>query len=456
MKELFLIKDTLPNKISYYHLLLFFASLPFDRFYSQVILISFAFHTFIHFKKTDLKTLYKHPILLLALVFILTAAGALYTQHQSKAFQELDKQLAILLLPILLAISHPKLAKYQNKLMRGLAISCTLSILYLYYDALRIIILKSLPFSDLISESFINHNFSSPVSIHATYLSMYAAFSLIYFLAESFKARSIRKRIEYSVFILILALGIIQLCSKSVFIALLIAILAAPFFLFHGMKKIRILSYSIILCISVLVTIFQIGPLRNHFFTELSKDLAHSQTPDLTDSRATRWSAALSVIERAPVFGYGSGSETDILGEEYFSRKLYHSYLNKLNAHNQYLSFTIKFGVAGIIIYLSTLLYGFRMAITQKDLLFFSFLILIAIVSFSENILDVNKGIFFYSSWFSLFIFSVKYRRLPVTSSRLPVKASSPPSPATGNWQLTTNTFASEMKHDFLKQKILR
>jgi len=55
MKELFLIKDTLANKISYYHLMLYLLSLPFDRFYSHLILISFAVHTIIQFNKNNKK-----------------------------------------------------------------------------------------------------------------------------------------------------------------------------------------------------------------------------------------------------------------------------------------------------------------------------------------------------------------------------------------------------------------
>jgi len=58
------------------------------------------------------------------------------------------------------------------------------------------------------------------------------------------------------------------------------------------------------------------------------------------------------------------------------------------------------------LIYLSTLGFGFKIAVRQKDLLFFTFMVLIAIVSFSENLLDVDKGIIFYAFFFSFFVFS--------------------------------------------------
>ena len=51
MKQLFLIDDTTVNKISYYHLAAFLIALPFDFFYSEIILISFGLHTLIHTRK---------------------------------------------------------------------------------------------------------------------------------------------------------------------------------------------------------------------------------------------------------------------------------------------------------------------------------------------------------------------------------------------------------------------
>jgi O-antigen ligase len=59
-----------------------------------------------------------------------------------------------------------------------------------------------------------------------------------------------------------------------------------------------------------------------------------------------------------------------------------------------------------VLVYLTILFFGFRMAISKNDLLLFSFMVIITAVSFSENYLDVDKGVFFYSVFFSLFIFS--------------------------------------------------
>jgi O-antigen ligase len=95
-----------------------------------------------------------------------------------------------------------------------------------------------------------------------------------------------------------------------------------------------------------------------------------------------------------------------LLHDNFFTHRLYNSFLNNLNAHNQYLSFLLKSGVIGLLVYLRTLAFGLNISFQQKDLLLFVFMLIIICVSFSENLLDVDKGIFYYAFFYSFFIFS--------------------------------------------------
>jgi O-antigen ligase len=126
------------------------------------------------------------------------------------------------------------------------------------------------------------------------------------------------------------------------------------------------------------------------------------------NGRFDRWNIALDLIKRAPFIGTGSGSEVPLLRESYFEQKMYGPYLFSLNAHNQYLSFLINSGITGLMIYLVTLSWGLWQSIKNRDVLLFSFIVLIAVISFSEDLLDVNKGIFFYAFFFSFLTKSVR------------------------------------------------
>src|SRR5829696_7531522 len=103
MRKLFLIQDSLTNKISYFHLILFVVSLPFDRFYSELILISLAFHTLIHFRKANLEKFPVRQVLLSQGMFLLTLLATIHTSYPAGALKEWEKQLAIFLFPLLLA-----------------------------------------------------------------------------------------------------------------------------------------------------------------------------------------------------------------------------------------------------------------------------------------------------------------------------------------------------------------
>jgi O-antigen ligase len=128
---------------------------------------------------------------------------------------------------------------------------------------------------------------------------------------------------------------------------------------------------------------------------------------NLLEPRAVRWASAKELMLASPVYGYGSGSEIPLLKEVYYEHKLYNSYLNSLNIHNQYLSMVIKTGAIGLLVLLFVLFTGFKRSIQWKDGLFCAFLTISFHRFFSENVLDGNKGIFF----FRLLLFTVLYQK---------------------------------------------
>jgi hypothetical protein len=75
-----------------------------------------------------------------------------------------------------------------------------------------------------------------------------------------------------------------------------------------------------------------------------------------------------------------------------------------LNAHNQFLSGWLKTGIFGVSWYVTALILGLRRALRRRDIYLTAFLLIVICISCAENILDVNKGIFFFSCFFVLFV----------------------------------------------------
>jgi hypothetical protein len=340
-------------------------------------------------------------------VFFVTVIGTLYTINKTQAFNEWSRQVVILLVPIIFCLNTLDLKKYRDNLLLVFALGCTATILYLYVQVLITIKYYHLPISKAFSSAFTNHNFSEPIDMHATFFSMQIAVALVYLLYALLKETAVATKIFYLVCCFVLMGGILQLSSKSVFASLLIILnVALPYFLLTGRARIKYITVAVSLSALIITVIYNMDNFKTHYITDLKKDLSKASANELTDPRLARWGVALQLAAQAPVVGHGSGSEIQLLKERFFQHKFYRSYLHGLNAHNQFISFFIKTGIWGVLVYFAILFFGFKMAISKNDLLLFSFMVIITAVSFSENYLDVDKGVFFYSLFFSLFIFS--------------------------------------------------
>jgi len=407
MGGLFQIKDSLANKISYYHLMLLMATLPFDRFYSHLILISYGLHTLIQLKKSAVKPVFKWRTVILQSVFFVTVLSTFYSINKPEGFNDWGKQIAIFLFPVFFCLNPLDLKKYRPQLLLSFALVCTVTVIYLYTDALITIRHYQLPLSALLSGAFINHNFAEPIDMHATFFSMQLVIALVSLISILIKEKYKYTRLFYLACSIILIAGLVQLSSKSVLIVLFILInIAVPYFMLEGSKRWKFVIISSTLSLVLIAGILYSGAFRERILNEFAIDLSKAKTNEISDGRLVRWQVVTGLISKKPIIGYGSGSEMGLLSDAFFIHKLYNSYLSKLNAHNEYLSLWLKSGIIGFLIYAVTLTWGLVRSFKNKDLLFFTFILLVGIVSFSENLLDVDKGIFFYAFFYSFFNFS--------------------------------------------------
>lgn len=407
--------DTASNRLGIYILAAFVVSLPFDRLYSELALILFLLHTVIHLDRTSLARLRRTDWLVPSSIYFVTVAGTVYSSYRAEAFFEWERQLALLLLPLCIVLTTINLQRYRLFLLNALTISCTCTVIYLYYAALKVIGYNNLPLSALFTTAFINHNFAEPIDMHATYLSMYIGLATIAPLQYLKTGTPLLKKILAVVVLLILVAGLLQLASRAVLIAMLvIANVAVPMFLFSGKGRVRYFLSSALISTLLVLVVIQNDVFRNRYVTELRNDLTQqSINLNILEPRAVRWTCGFELIQKSPLIGHGSGSEVALLKQQYFEKKYFNSYINELNIHNEFLSMLIKFGVVGLILLTAVLFIGFKTAWRRNDLFFAAFLIIISVVFFSENVLDGNKGIFFFAFFYSLF-----YLGSPIVAGR--------------------------------------
>ncbi|MCX8491977.1 MAG: O-antigen ligase family protein, partial [Cyclobacteriaceae bacterium] len=100
----------------------------------------------------------------------------------------------------------------------------------------------------------------------------------------------------------------------------------------------------------------------------------------------------------------GVGDVQNKLQEVYKRYFLKYSYMEKFNAHNEYVQTLLGLGFVGLIILLFTLAFPFYLAYKKQEIIYILFIALFAYCCITESMLHVQKGIVFYAFFNSLFL----------------------------------------------------
>jgi len=367
----------------------------------------------IHSHSAQWKNVISKPVLVLISFYLLGLAALFYSPDKAEGFNILGRQLAIFLFPILFAVTDLDIEKYRANLVCIFGLTCTATVLYLYADAVRTIFYFQLPFSSLFTLVFMNHNFSMPLGIHATYLSVYVAFSLLAFLYLLIEKKGPGRNWIYIACILVLSAGLVQLSSRATFIAFMIIVNGVfPFVLFRRRKRVLFLASASFITLATMLMIYNVDSFKTRYISELKTDLTgNAKLVENTEPRLARWKAMWELVKASPVVGYGTGSEKKLLKDKYYEKGLYISYLNEFNTHSQYLGILLRAGMIGLALFIYILYFGFARALREQDVLFLVFMVIVAVVCVSENFLDLNNGVFFYGFFFPAFLFKTRYRK---------------------------------------------
>lgn len=385
---------------------LFVFLLPFDKFYTTLILYLIILTTLIDFKIAKLKDIPK-TFWIFQTIVLLSISGYFYSLNTGEAGSLIERQLVLLIFPIILPLAIKITKEKVDQLIITLTISSVVTVCMLFSAAFYSLLQLHLPLSLIFSSNFFNHNFSAPIGIHAGYLSIYLSLSFIY-LATIIPAQ---KRIYAIICIgsaLLLFIALFFLAARTIIIfIILIMIFVYPFIYVKNKIKYFIFVFFL-LCVS-LFTIYNNQFLKNRFSTELLNDIktdgiSHYLT---AEPRIDRWKIGFNLGMQSPIFGHGTGDERDLLKEKYKEKQFVISYYNNFNIHNQYLSIFIKHGLVGFIIFMLFLLYLFKLIYKSKNFLYFVFLVGICAFFLTENVLDSNKGIFYFAFFNILFGYAV-------------------------------------------------
>ncbi|RYY82451.1 MAG: hypothetical protein EOO15_23015, partial [Chitinophagaceae bacterium] len=287
--------DTTENKVSLLLVVLFAASLPFDRFYSQILLLFLALNTLIQLRAENLRKVPLPALLLHSCIWLLTLLGTAYTAFPQQAFPFWERQLALLLLPLCLYLLPLNIQRYRKLVLEVFEAATCMAALYLFSDALRTMLFYKQPLTTLWSPAYLSHNFSAPLDIHATYLSLFFSISLCFALCSLLQGGLSRMRRIFQVMASALLLAaLLQLASRAVLAGT--AVVALSVLPFSTPVKKRRIAWFVGLGAAALLALALLNSfpyLYERMVTELRTDLGtHRAAGLVSDPRGQRWELA--------------------------------------------------------------------------------------------------------------------------------------------------------------------
>ncbi len=338
--------------------------------------------------------------------YLLHVFGILYSDNITQALFELEKKIGFLAFPLILYNSD--LTKKQLRfILIGFVISCLAvsgvclgNAIYQY-------------FASGSTEFFFYYPFTEIIGIHPIYLSMYICFSIfiVLYLYTTTVSPSPLQRIVCAITLIEFVLIIFLLSARAEIVAFSL-ILFLGIIIYYKRKgalmKAAVLIAGMLLIFAGLV---YFNPVNRERFKEAINYNSEYSIDKQWGGRALRflkWSCSIEIIEHNLLWGVGSGDAQDELQKCYEDRH-YSALLFwpdiKYNAHNQYLQTAISFGVIGLSLLLACFGGAAYEGVRQKDYLFISFVLLFCMACVTESMLEVNKGINFFTLFASVFLY---------------------------------------------------
>ncbi|MGY6561006.1 MAG: O-antigen ligase family protein [Luteibaculaceae bacterium] len=329
----------------------------------------------------------------------------------------MEKQLFLLLFPFVFYLSKFD-DHFREKLERVILPSLVAGALVFSFVALvnhiYLYRIELQPYSFFYDWRLIYHNYSRFFDLHATYVSLPIALAAVYSLISFTKERVVWAKVCWLLITLFLAYTLVVLSARIVYAGFILSSMMVLGVIYRNeLKKLSLVLGAFTLLFSALL--YASPYLQQRIFTDILWDLGlHKDEKRISeidwygDNRSKRWKSAVEVIKSSPLIGYGAGDEKHVLVGQYEKDGLSNAVKSRFDAHSQYLSVFIKYGIFGFILLVYITITGFIVAWRQKDLVKASFWILLSTAFFTENILDVNKGIFFFGFFATVFLSPTK------------------------------------------------
>lgn len=392
----------------------------FFRVLSTWVIILFAIFNVVFYKRLQFS---KESLLLTALIaspFLLEIVFFWNNSVLTDGLKTAEKSVSLLLLPLLIIGNRERI-----HFLRLLYIYNVVTVLLMVVLFIRFVVISPKFFDVYLKGQElweVGYKFANSFDMHAPILNMQLSFLTISSFWCVFIFIKKRNRISAvnSFILVLLSLFFVlfvntRMALFNTFLGLSIVFFFEVFKKYHARQMFIILISTLSLIIGMFYFYLQKNPYMKVKYFDVT--FAHMDKINELDSfenpegevfnsfvtRVSIWNSAWTLSKKTLLTGVGSSDGEKKLFEYYKTSNQNFLYKYKFPVHNQFLDFTLRFGVWGflaIVMYLSTIAYlGFH----SKNALIIAFFFIFTISNLTDDFLNVFHGIVFSGFWISLF-----------------------------------------------------
>ncbi len=376
---------------------------------SLCIITMFAFWLLFSNKQLPTNNIGRILLFVFPLLFLVAVAGMLNTSNMNEGLFRLQQKIPLLVFPLVFGtttiITQRFLQKTLTHFVLATCVACGTSLVFnsIKYISTGDTELFSMPKLFLYRDGY-------PYIVGACCLTAIAiCFSRLKTLKPAFVFLASSAVLLLSIYILLLSVRVIIVCWLIVFAINIFWLIKSPLTRF---------IISIILLATVITSIMII-PALNRQWSELTKinidripldrDASLGRSWGGGAIRLAIWESTENLRNRHWLTGVGTGDVQDSLQQAYRDRQFYFaSEYNRYNSHNQFLQMLIGNGIAGVLILAACIVLPvYLMLRGPSDKVYITVILLFTALCVTEVILDINKGIVWYSYLNSIFAFTI-------------------------------------------------
>jgi O-antigen ligase len=340
-------------------------------------------------------------IQLLILFYLLHVIGLISTENFDNGLFILEKKVALLVMPLFLFPALQRLTAVQkSELIIWLGLITIGSSVIFLSSAL----MKTVSCHDPMA--FHHEHFASiPYVFYSIY---FAVGSLLLLHAAYTEISHSKTRTLIFIALIIYSLTLLVLISSKTGIIAYVAGLI--YLLYRNIKSKKIFGLCMMGVIISLAILLASHPSTLNRFSELTRNInliqadSVSQTEVFTglNLRIFFWKASIIQLwnDQHIFTGIGTGDAQDFLDLAYAKVKLDYFGYQGFDAHNQWIMTILQLGLVGVGLLAAVFIAGWRAASKRSNLYFHFFALVVLFFSFSESLLESNKGIVFFAIFF--------------------------------------------------------